>query len=88
MNKNSLVHIEEKINELDTNVKCLLGSLDIIHLGMLSMYDADEDTLNFELAFLHTLKNSLNSLSENDIQDILNAIEKMKHFVELPNSIG
>lgn len=88
MNKNSLVHIEEKINELDTNIKCLLGSLEIIHLGMLSMYDADDDTLNFELAFLHTLKNSLNSLSENDIQDILNAIEKMKHFVELPNSIG
>ena len=88
MNKNNLTIIEEKINELDTNINCLLGSLEIIHLGMLSMYNSNDDTTNFELAFLHTLKNSLNRLSENDIKNILDIIENMKHSVEIKNSIG
>ena len=85
MNKNILTIIEEKINALDTNIKCLLGSLEIIHLGMLSMYDANDDTVNFELAFLHTLKNSLYSISENDIKDLLGTIEKYKQCIELKN---
>ena len=83
MNKNNFIIIEEKINALDNNIKCLLGTLEIIHLGMLSMYDANDDSVNFELSFLHTLKNSLNSLSENDIKDIFDTIEKYKHSVEL-----
>lgn len=83
MNKNNLTIIEEKINALDTNIKCLLGLLEIIHLGMLSMYNVNDDTVNFELAFLHTLKNSLNSLSETDIKDLLNTIEQYKQSVDV-----
>lgn len=78
MNKKELVLLEEKIHELDTNLKCIAGTLEIIHLGMLSMYKSDNDTSNFELSFLHTLKNSLYSLSENDIKELQLLINQLE----------
>lgn len=78
MSKNNFIILEEKINALDTNIKCILGLLEIVHLGMLSMYDADDDTINFELAFLHTLKNILYSLSEDNLKEIQNLINQLE----------
>ena len=78
MSKINFIILEEKINALDTNIKCILGLLEIVHLGMLSMYDADDDTINFELAFLHTLKNILYSLSEDNLKEIQNLINQLE----------
>ena len=78
MNYKSLNQAKESIEKLDTNIKCILGLLEIVHLGMLEMYQCNDDTANFELAFLHTLKNSLNSLCENDIIELQSYIDQLE----------